>query len=118
MPHPTVVTDISFEDEVLKAQVPVLIHFHATWSIPSQMTGSIVDDLAGAFEGRVKVVRLEVDSNPTTSAKYNVRGVQVVLVFDRGTPALVTARSREGIEHFLDDMLARSLKKTRRQRWR
>ena len=75
MSHPVDVTDDTFDADVLKAEVPVLVDFWADWCAPCKMIAPIVEDLAEEYDGRVKFAKLDVDSNPRTAMSYGVRGI-------------------------------------------
>lgn len=74
----------NFEAEVLKSSVPVLVDFTATWCGPCRALAPIVEKLADEFEGKVKVGKLDIDESPAISAKYGIRSVPTVLVFEAG----------------------------------
>ena len=80
------VTDDNFESEVTKSQLPVLVDFGAVWCGPCKMLDPIVEELAGDWEGKVKVVRIDVDHNPNTTMTYQVMGVPTLMLFKDGTP--------------------------------
>ena len=77
-------TDDSFENDVLKADKPVLVDFWAEWCGPCKMVGPIVEELAGEFEGKAKVGKVDVDSNPEVSTKYGIRSIPSLLIFKNG----------------------------------
>jgi thioredoxin 1 len=81
---PIIFTDANFEDEALKANVPVVVDFWATWCGPCRMIAPIVEELAGEFDGKVKVGKLDVDENQQTAIKYGVRSIPTVLFFKDG----------------------------------
>jgi thioredoxin 1 len=78
------VSDKTFSEEVLNATLPVLVDFWATWCGPCRAIGPIVEDLAKEFDGRAKVVKLNVDDNPATPAQYGVRGIPTLILFKGG----------------------------------
>jgi len=78
------VTDANFEAEVLKSDKPVLIDFWAPWCGPCRAIAPIVDELAGEYDGRLKVVKINVDDNPQTPARYGVRGIPNLLIVKGG----------------------------------
>lgn len=78
------VTDANFESEVLKADVPVLVDFYADWCGPCKMIGPSVEQLATEFEGKAKVVKLDVDVNGVTAQTYRVMSIPTLLVFKDG----------------------------------
>jgi thioredoxin 1 len=81
------VTDNTFEQEVLQAQQPVLVDFWAVWCGPCRAVAPIVEELAGDYEGKLKVMKLDVDNNPRTAMAYGVQSIPTLLVFKDGKPA-------------------------------
>lgn len=77
-------TEANFDAEVLKSSVPVLVDFTATWCGPCKMLAPIVEKLADELDGKVKVGKLDIDENPSVAAKYGIRGVPTVIVFQGG----------------------------------
>jgi thioredoxin 1 len=83
----TEVSDASFEQEVLQSNVPVLIDFWAPWCGPCRAVAPIVEELAGEYTGRLKVVKMNVDDNPRTPSQYGVRGIPNLILFRGGQVA-------------------------------
>jgi thioredoxin 1 len=81
---PVEFTDDNFETEVLQSNIPVLIDFWAVWCGPCKMIAPIVEELSGELEGKVKIGKLDVDSNQKTSIKYGVRSIPTLLIFKDG----------------------------------
>jgi thioredoxin 1 len=81
------VTDQSFEQEVLKSSTPVLIDFWAPWCGPCKRIAPRVEELAGEYDGRLKVVKMNVDDNTQTPTRYGVRGIPTLILFKGGTVA-------------------------------
>ena len=108
MSHPVDVTDDTFEADVLKADVPVLVDFWADWCAPCKMIAPIVEDLAEEYDGRVKFAKLDVDSNPRTAMSYGVRGIPTLLIFKGGTPVnqVVGAVPKSVLKGKLEESLA------------
>ncbi len=78
------VSDSSFDGDVLKADVPVLIDFWAPWCGPCRAIAPIVEELASEYDGRLKIVKMNVDDNPQTPAQYGVRGIPNLILFKDG----------------------------------
>lgn len=78
------VTDGNFDQEVLKSSTPVLIDFWAPWCGPCKAIAPLVDELANQYAGRLKVVKMNVDDNQSTPARYGVRGIPNLIIFKGG----------------------------------
>ncbi|MBC7877102.1 MAG: thioredoxin [Anaerolineales bacterium] len=78
------VTESDFQDEVIGAALPVLVDFTATWCPPCKMIDPIVKQLAGEWEGKVKVVKLDADQNPNIMMQYGVMGIPTLMLFKGG----------------------------------
>ncbi len=78
------VSGASFETEVLRASLPVLVDFYADWCFPCQVMNPVVADVAERLAGRLKVVTLDVDHNPALSERYAVLGLPTLILFDVG----------------------------------
>ena len=85
MAHPIVVTDSTFDEEVIKSEVPVLVDFWADWCAPCKMIAPIVEDLAEEYDGKVKFAKMDVDSNPKTPMTFGIRGIPTLIVFNGGS---------------------------------
>jgi thioredoxin 1 len=81
------VTDSTFDREVLQSNQPVLVDFWAVWCGPCKAIAPIVEELAGDYEGTLKVMNLDVDDNPRTAMTYGVQSIPTLLVFKDGKPA-------------------------------
>lgn len=77
-------TDATFENDVLKSSEPVLIDFWAVWCGPCRMVAPVIEELAGEYAGKVKVGKLDVDSNPQSAMNYGVRSIPTILLFKDG----------------------------------
>ncbi len=77
-------TDQNFEEQVLKASLPVLVDFYADWCGPCRLIAPIVEDLAKEYDGKLIVGRLDVDANVLTAGKYGVMSIPTLIVFKNG----------------------------------
>ncbi len=77
-------SDDSFESEVLKSSIPVLVDFWASWCAPCKAIAPVVDGLAAEYEGKVKIAKVNVDENPATPGQYGVRGIPTLILFKDG----------------------------------
>ena len=102
------ITDSNFQEEVLNSDVPVLIDFWADWCQPCKMIAPVVQQIADEYEGKIKVGKLDVDSNAQTSMNYNIRGIPALLIFSDGKPVdhIVGAVPKSIIQKKIDEALA------------
>jgi thioredoxin 1 len=84
MGKPIHLTDDTFDSEVLKSDIPVIIDFWATWCAPCRMIAPIIEQFASEYEGRVKVCKLDVDNNQQVAMNYGIRSIPTVLIFKNG----------------------------------
>ena len=93
------VTDVNFEDEVLKSALPVLIDFWAEWCMPCRMIAPTVENIAQIYTDKLKVTKMNVDENIKTPSKYGIRGIPTLLLFKGGElkETIVGAQSRDKI---------------------
>lgn len=78
------VTDQNFETEVLKSSEPVLVDFWAEWCGPCKMMSPIIDELANELNGKIKVVKLNIEENPSIPTRFGIRGIPTFMIFRNG----------------------------------
>lgn len=98
------VTDSSFEDEVLKSELPVILDFWAEWCGPCKMIAPILDQIAEQYKGKLTVAKINIDDNQGTPATFGVRGIPTLILFKNGEAAAtkVGAASKSQLEAFID----------------
>jgi len=102
------VTEQTFEAEVIKSPIAVLVDFWATWCGPCKMIAPIVEDLAGEYAGKLKVMKLDVDENGGVAAKYNVMSIPTLGIFNKGelVERIVGYMPKEQLRKRIDAALA------------
>ena len=78
------VTDLSFQEEVLNSELPVLVDFWAPWCGPCRAMGPVIDELSEEFAGKVKICKMNVDDNPSSPGKYGIRAIPTLILFKGG----------------------------------
>ena len=104
---PINVTDTSFEADVLESDVPALIDFWAPWCGPCKMVAPLLNEISVEYAGKLKVCKIDVDSNTETAAKYNVRGIPTLLAFKNGNikGTKVGALSKNQLVEFVESFV-------------
>ncbi|NOX93035.1 MAG: thioredoxin TrxA [Gammaproteobacteria bacterium] len=97
-------TDDSFEDEVVKAEGPVLVDYWADWCGPCKMIAPILDEIAEEYKDKIKIAKLNIDENPGTPPKYGIRGIPTLMLFKDGNveATKVGAVSKSQLTAFID----------------
>lgn len=105
--HITHVTDASFDADVLKSPVPVLVDFWAEWCGPCRMIAPVLEALAPEYEGKLKIVKLNIDDNEQTTSRFGVRGIPTLMIFKGGEVAStkVGALSKAQLTEFVDSAI-------------
>lgn len=101
------VSDATFDNDVLKANGPVLVDFWADWCGPCKMIAPILDDITKDYAGKLKVAKLNIDENPATPPKYGIRGIPTLMLFKNGNveATKVGAVSKSQLTAFIDSNL-------------
>ena len=102
------VSDTSFEADVLKSEQPVLVDFWAEWCGPCKAIAPSLDELAGTYDGKLTIAKVNVDDNQNIPAKYGIRGIPTLMVFKNGQLAAtkVGALTKAQLTQFIDQQLA------------
>lgn len=105
--HTINVSDSNFESMVLKSEIPALVDFWASWCAPCKAIAPIVDEMAEAYSGKVRVAKLNVDDNPSTPGRYGVRGIPTLILFKDGkvVDQLVGAVPKDQIKELIEKAL-------------
>lgn len=101
------VTDDSFEEEVLKSTIPVLVDYWADWCGPCKMIAPVLDEISTEYADRIKVAKLNIDENPNTPPRYGIRGIPTLMLFKGGNveATKVGAVSKSQLTAFIDSSL-------------
>jgi thioredoxin 1 len=101
------VTDDTFEEEIIKAEGPVLVDYWADWCGPCKMIAPILDEISSEYTGKLKVAKLNIDENPNTPPKYGIRGIPTLMLFKGGRveATKVGAVSKSQLTAFIDSNL-------------
>lgn len=100
--------DNTFESDVLKAEGPVLVDFWAEWCGPCRQIAPIIDELSKDMEGKLKVVKVNIDKNPETPTKFGVRGIPTMIIFKDGKPTStkVGALPKSSLYEWVESIIA------------
>ena len=106
--HPVAVTDATFQQEVEQQKGLVVVDFWATWCGPCHMVAPIIEQLAGEYQGKIKVLKVDVDANQRTAMRFNVRSIPSILFFKDGrhVDTLVGAYPKPAFEQKIQQHLA------------
>jgi thioredoxin 1 len=101
-------TESTFKDEVLQSGTPVLVDFWAEWCGPCKMLSPVLDELAGEYNGKVKIAKVNVDQNPNLASEYRVISIPMLLFFKNGqvTEQLLGFKSKKDLKASLDRIAA------------
>ena len=101
----TAVSDSSFESDVLRSPIPVLVDFWAEWCGPCKMLAPVLESVVDDYAGKINIVKINVDDNPETAPKFGIRGIPTLILFKNGEVAAtkVGALSKPQLTAFLDE---------------
>ena len=105
--HVLTVTDDSFDNDVLAADVPVLVDFWEEWCGPCKMLAPVLEEIAGEFAGKLKVAKLNIDQNENTAPKFGIRSIPTLILFKNGNAEVtkVGAMSKTELKDFIEQAL-------------
>jgi thioredoxin 1 len=101
------VTDETFDTEIVNADIPAMVDFWAEWCGPCRMVGPVVEELAKEYDGKVKIAKMDVDSNRQTPARFGIRNIPTLILFKGGEVAqtIIGAQPKSSIEEALKKLL-------------
>lgn len=101
------INDQNFNQEVIKSQLPVLADFYAEWCGPCKMLAPVIEELEKEYQGRFKIVKLDVDANPITSSQYEVMSIPTLIFFKNGQIAerLMGSQSKNSLKDIIDKLI-------------
>ncbi len=101
------VSDDNFESEIVNSEIPSMVDFWAEWCGPCKKVGPVVEELAAEYEGKIKIAKMDVDSNRQTPAKFGIRNIPTLILFKNGevVNTIVGAQPKTSIEEELKKLL-------------
>jgi len=101
------VTDDSFDAEIMNGELPAMVDFWAEWCGPCKMVGPVVEELASAYKGKIKIAKMDVDKNRKTPAKFGIRNIPTLILFKGGevVNTIIGAQPKKSLEEELKKLL-------------
>jgi len=101
------INDASFKSEVTDSEIPVLVDFWAPWCGPCKMIAPVLEEIASEYDGKIKVVKINIDENQTTPSHYGVRSIPTLILFKAGNEVekIIGAQSKENLKQMIDKSL-------------
>ena len=101
------INDASFKNEVTDSAIPVLVDFWAPWCGPCKMIAPVLEEIASEYDGKVKVVKINIDENQTTPSTYGVRSIPTLILFKDGQEVekIIGAQSKQNLKQMVDKSL-------------
>ncbi len=102
------VTDAKFDQEVLQSKIPVLVDFWAPWCAPCRIVSPIVEELGKDYEGKLKVLKMNVDDNPEAAGRYGVMSIPSLIIFKNGQPVktMIGAQGKGNFKKGIEEALS------------
>ncbi len=103
----TTLTEDNFDSEVLESIIPVLVDFWAEWCVPCKRLGPVIEELSSEYSGKVKILKLNVDTAPNVASRYGISGIPAIYLFNNGDVVenMVGVQPKEKIKEMLDKQL-------------
>jgi thioredoxin 1 len=101
------VTDDSFDAEIMNGELPAVVDFWAEWCGPCKMIGPVIEELASAYKGKIKIAKMDVDKNQKTPARFGIRNIPTLILFKGGevVNTIVGAQSKKSLEEEMKKLI-------------
>ena len=101
------VTDDSFDEEIMNGEIPAVVDFWAEWCGPCKMIGPVIEELASAYKGKIKIAKMDVDKNRKTPARFGIRNIPTLILFKGGevVNTIVGAQSKKSLDEEMKKLI-------------